>query len=98
MGVAKTYSRDFGGIKSDGMYSEAFGDAFGQTQPEPPVPTAEPTVSASGRGQRDLIDLSFLKRLEIDDLLIIAIGILLLLDSDISSDMILLFAAAMLFL
>lgn len=90
------YSRDFGGVQSDGIYPGAFDNI-----PEREQPLSEPAVSASpmpGHRQKSLIDLSFLKRLETDDLLIIAIGILLLLDSDISSDMILLFVAAMLFL
>ncbi len=91
------YSRDYGGVQSDGMYSSAYDGQFGseQTVSEPAVSTVSPPAES---GKKSLIDLSFLKRLETDDLLIIAIGILLLLDSDISSDMILLFVAAMLFL
>lgn len=90
------YSRDFGGVQSDGIYSGAFEDVSEHQQP-----SSEPAFSAApaaGHGKNGLIDFSFLKRLETDDLLIIAIGILLLLDSDMSSDMILLFVAAMLFL
>ncbi len=88
------YSRDFGGVQSDGIYSGVLRDVSEQQQP-PSEPAFSP---AAERNRNSLIDFSFLKRLETDDLLIIAIGILLLLDSDISGDMILLFVAAMLFL
>lgn len=85
------YSRDFGSVQDGGGFAPQWQEPI--SVPEVPETPTEPVQT-----HKSFIDLSFLKRLETDDLLIIAIGILLLLDSDMSSDMILLFIAAMLFL
>ncbi len=77
------YSRDYGGIQSDGVLHQAMEDYRDEIYGNPPA-------------KKPLIDISFIKNLQTDDLLIIAIGLLLLLDSDMSSDMILLLVAAML--
>ncbi len=85
------YSRDFGTVQDGGGFAP-------QWHEPTPVPEAPEVPIEPIQTHKSFIDLSFLKKLETDDLLIIAIGILLLLDSDMSSDMILLFIAAMLFL
>ncbi len=46
--------------------------------------------------RRSLLSLDFLRNIEIDDLILIAIGVLLLLDSDSSNDFIIILIAAML--
>lgn len=78
------YSRDYGGIQSDGNLNDVMNDYREEIYGKPSSPS-----------QKSLIDMSFIKNLQVDDLLIIAIGVLLLLDSDVSSDMILLLVAAM---
>ena len=91
----KIYSRDFGGIKSDGQlynlereYNQArryenYENRYDEREncPEPP----------KSKGALD-----FLRRLEIDDLILIGIGILLLLDSDEENDIFLLMIALVL--
>lgn len=85
------YSRDFGSVPEGGGFSSAYTE---QVPADAKPAYAEPLPVQ----QKSLFDLSFLKNMQVDDLLIIAIGVLLLLDSDISADMILLFVCAMLFL
>lgn len=125
------YSRDFGGIRSDGQlkefennwrnqYTQKEYTENSQIKPgipyyehseperiktdhdtfhnEPPVqescpqtPLTSPTKSLFN------INLDFLKKIQIDDLILIGIGILLLLDSDANNDMLIILIAMMLF-
>lgn len=47
--------------------------------------------------KKSLLNLDFLKNIQVDDLILIGIGILLLLDSDTSNDMLIILIALMLF-
>ncbi len=84
------YSRDFGGIQSDGQlynYEREYNEArnreeareFKEENCENQLPVAN-NKKNSGKG------LSFLRDLKLDDLLLIGIGLLLLLDSDEEND------------
>lgn len=76
------YTRDFGGIKSEGQLYNLERE-YNQSrererlEPEPPVP-----ISEKPKG----LKLDFLRDLKLDDLILIGIGILLLLDSDSEND------------
>ena len=87
------YSRDFGGIRSEGQlynfereYNEA--RSFEQKSEDHKEDCPE-TVRRKG-------PLDFLRALEIDDLILIGIGILLLLDSEEENDILVLIIALML--
>ena len=84
------YSRDFGGIQSEGQlynYEREYNEArkyeesndIKEENCEKQLPVAN-TKKGSGKG------LSFLRDLKLDDLLLIGIGLLLLLDSDEEND------------
>ncbi len=47
--------------------------------------------------KKSLLGLDFLKNIQVDDLILIGIGLLLLLDSDASNDMLIILIAMMLF-
>lgn len=88
------YSRDFGGIKSDGQlynmereYNEARRQEEFIHEPETKAPPAEKPKG---------LNLDFLRNLKLDDLILIGIGILLLLDSDGENDMFAIIIAIML--
>lgn len=92
------YSRDFEGIKSEGQlynmeqeYNRQHCDTHSEEASPPdchvPIPEHEPKKPG----------LSFLKNLEIDDLILIGIGILLLLDSDEENDILILIIALLFF-
>ena len=77
------YSREMGGIQSDGQL-------YGMNR-SAPVPEREEPAAETFREQKPckdepkrkgLLDLSFLHDLKIEDLLLIAIGFLLLTDGD----------------
>ena len=91
------YSRDFGGIKSEGTlynmeqeYNQS--RSYGNMQEEwrEPQP-AEQEHPPKGR------TFDFLRNLQIDDLILIGIGILLLLDSEEDNDIFVLIIALLLF-
>lgn len=85
------YSRDYGGIRSDGtLYEMEHG--FYEPREEPPAPAAQSEKGLFG-GR-----LASLRDLKLDDLLLIAIGVLLLLDSDSDPDSAILLVLAMLLL
>lgn len=79
------YSREMGGIRSDGQLygmrqnlteepsSETFSREPPREEPPPPPPPA--------KGRKGLLDLSFLHDLKTEDLLLLAIGFLLLTDN-----------------
>lgn len=89
------YSRDFGGIKSEGQlynfeqeYNRSGGyESYSQQQPE--------EVHHEPPKQKGL-RLDFLRNLKLDDLILIGIGLLLLLDSDEENDIFTLIIALML--
>ena len=93
------YNRDFGGIRSEGQlynyereYNAAREQAKAEAERTKPEENAAP-VCESKKGLR----LDFLRDLRLDDLILIAIGILLLLDSDGDNDMFVLILAFLLF-
>ncbi|MBQ3153681.1 MAG: hypothetical protein IJB88_00475 [Clostridia bacterium] len=77
------YSRDMGGIRSDGqLYGVRPEELTAETvrrppHDEPPLPPPEPRE----KEKKGLLDLSFLHDLKIEDLLLLAIGFLLLTDN-----------------
>lgn len=106
------YSRNFGGIRSDGQlqelednwrkqYSEQRNYDKPDRRPEPTPYTPAPVVkeSCETSSPKRLLDFNFdfLKNIQLDDLILIGIGILLLLDSDASNDMLIVLIAIMLF-
>ena len=84
------YSRDFGGIKSDGqLYNleREYNESMHRDPPHEEVHKEEregaekvPNLPRKG------FSLDFLRDLKLDDLILIGIGILLLLDSDSEND------------
>ena len=97
------YSRDFGGIKSDGQlynYEREYNESRERAEREyereyerePPEEKIEPI-----RERKKGLKLDFLRDLKLDDLILIAIGILLLLDSDGDNDMFVLILAFLIF-
>jgi hypothetical protein len=87
------YSRDFGGIRSEGQlynFEREYNEARSFEQKSEDHKEACPeTVRRKG-------PLDFLRTLEIDDLILIGIGILLLLDSEEENDILVLIIALML--
>ncbi len=82
------YSRDFGGIKSDGQlynlereYNESY-----RHDPPPHVNEERIENGCAPDLPKKGFSLDFLRNLKIDDLILIGIGILLLLDSDSEND------------
>ncbi|MBQ9793375.1 MAG: hypothetical protein IKK06_06175 [Clostridia bacterium] len=93
------YSREMGGIQSDGQL-------YGMNRPAP-VPEREEPAAETFREQKPckdepkrkgLLDLSFLHDLKIEDLLLIAIGFLLLTDGDGENNDLLIILVALLLL
>lgn len=86
------YSRDFGGSISEGQlynlereYKEAQSREAFSPPPPPPLEEQKRSVPEEREPQKGL-RTDFLRNLKLDDLLLIAIGILLLLDSDSEND------------
>lgn len=90
-----TYSREMGGIRSDGQLYE-LQRRMQQEPPEPPPreplreepvqetmahPAPPPPPSPKSPDRGGILNLSFLRDLKMDDLLLLAIGFLLLTDS-----------------
>ena len=90
------YTRDFGGIRSEGTLYNMEHGLYGNAR-EPERESGENGLAA-GMPRKTVSGglLDSLRGLKLDDLLIIAIGVLLLLDSDADNDMILLLIAAVL--
>ena len=92
------YTRDFGNIRSEGtLYNMEHG-----LYPPARDPEGDPAENAAPaeKPRRPLAGgiLSSLRELKLDDLLLIAIGLLLLLDSDSENDPALLLLAALMLL
>lgn len=95
------YSRDFGGIKSEGQlynmereYNENREKSESRREPEREQINEE---SASPPQERSRgLRLDFLRDLKLDDLILIGIGLLLLLDSEGENDIFVLIIAFML--
>lgn len=86
-----TYSREMGGIRSDGQLYEL--QRRMQQEPPPPPPPQEPVREEPAKeamtpppppkvpDRGGLLNLSFLRDLKMDDLLLLAIAFLLFTDS-----------------
>lgn len=84
------YSRDFGGIRSEGqLYNlqQEYASSRNNDYPEQKEETPREREKPKGFG------LDFLRDLKIDDLILIGIGILLLLDSESENDIFVLLIA-----
>ena len=89
------YSRDFGNIRSEGtLYNLEHGLYEDRGAPEPD--RAEGYAAEAPRKPLAGGIVDTLRGLKLDDLLIIAIGVLLLRDSEPGNDMIILLVAALL--
>lgn len=97
------YSREMGGIRSDGqLYTmELLREDYRETpSPEPPPPAeqsaCETSAPATGKG---ILNLSFLQDIKLEDLLLLAIGFLLLTgDGDGNNDLLILLVGLLLLL
>ena len=97
------YSRDFGGIKSDGQlynYEREYNENFRRDNDQryeyaPPESQNECPVTQKEKDKG--LRLDFLRDLRIDDLILIGIGLLLLLDSEGENDIFVLLIALLLF-
>lgn len=97
------YNRNFGGIKSEGQlynyereYNESRERAARDAETEIAREAAEERREPVCERQKST-KLGFLRDLRLDDLILIAIGILLLLDSDGDNDLFVLIIAFLLF-
>lgn len=101
------YSNSFEQSRKSGVPEEYESQFIRREEPQaepayqPPAPAEEPQavpVSAKPVGDGILSKaMSLFRGLEFDDILLIAIGVLLLLDSDEDNDVIVIFIALMLF-
>lgn len=82
------YSRDFGGIKSDGQLYNLEREYNESYRHDPPLRSKEERIESDCAPElpKKGFSLDFLRELKIDDLILIGIGILLLLDSDSEND------------
>ena len=90
------YNRDFGGIKSEGQlynFEQEYNASHRQEEP----PSSEPSASQNPR-ERDASPSrnGLFRHLQIDDLILIGIGILGLLDSEQNNDIFVLVLALLL--
>ena len=86
------YSRDFGGIKSEGQLYNFERDYNQSRRFEQEKEDHKENCPETVRRKSPL---DFLRNLEIDDLILIGIGILLLLDSEEENDILVLIIALM---
>ena len=101
------YNRDFGGIKSEGQlynYEKEYNESRARAEREYAAEREyekeapeENTQAVRECGKKKGIKLDFLRDMRLDDLILIAIGVLLLLDSDGDNDMFVLIIAFLLF-
>lgn len=98
------YSRDFGGIRSEGIRSEGqlynlereYNEARAREDGPAPSPPPAPPSPHGEHGGKKGFRLDFLRDLKLDDLILIGIGLLLLLDSDGDNDIFVLILAFLL--
>lgn len=99
------YSREMGGIRSDGqLYGMRPEELTAETvrrppheEPSPPPPP--PPSPPKEKEKKGLLDLSFLHDIKTEDLLLLAIGFLLLTDSgDDNNDLLILLVGLLLLL
>ncbi len=86
------YSRDFGGIRSEGQLYNLERE-YNEARVREDAPPPEPVHSAPPKKS---FRLDFLRDLKLDDLILIGIGLLLLLDSDGDNDIFVLILAFLL--
>ena len=98
------YSRDFGGIRSEGQlynyereYNESRHREEHRRENEQDYENETCSRAPSEPERQKGLRLDFLRNLRLDDLILIGIGILLLLDSDGDNDIFVLLIAALLF-
>ncbi len=96
------YSRDFGGIQSEGQlyrmeqeYNQRAREE--QCSPPPPPPAANNCEKSGEDCHKRGLGLDFLRGLQLDDLILIAIGILLLLDGENETDILIFLIAFLVF-
>lgn len=90
------YSREMGGIRSDGqLYTMGHGrEEYCEPPPSPPSPPCEAPAPPAKKG---ILDLSFLQNLKLEDLLVFAIAFLLLTgDGDGNNDLLILLVGLLL--
>lgn len=87
------YSRDFGGIKSDGQLYRM--EQEYNSAPREEIQSPEKCEKREEMPRRGSFD--FLRDLKLDDLILIAIGILLLLDGENENDIFVFLIAFLLF-
>ncbi|MEG2003269.1 MAG: hypothetical protein RRY76_00025 [Clostridia bacterium] len=96
------YSRSTGGIESDGQlkkFEEQYSSQFSKPKEEPLPPQPESIKECASKPKMGLFDKAkdLIGSLKMDDLILIAIGVLLLIDSDEDNDIIIVFIIALLF-
>ncbi len=90
------YSRDFGGIKSEGQLYNMEREYNQNRNYEPFHQPEEDCKNQPEVPQKRLFKTDFLRNLKLDDLILIGIGLLLLLDSEEENDIFTLIIALML--
>ncbi|MBR5779010.1 MAG: hypothetical protein IKY21_00115 [Clostridia bacterium] len=97
------YNRNFGGIKSEGQlynYEREYNESRERAEREAERETSSEAIKERPEPACDRkkgLKLDFLRDLRLDDLILIAIGLLLLLDSDGDNDLFVLIIAFLLF-
>lgn len=90
------YSRDFGGIKSEGQLYNMEREYNESRRFDDYPPHEQECTHLPEKEKSKGFKLDFLRNLEIDDLILIGIGILLLLDSEEDNDIFVLIIALLL--
>ena len=91
------YNSSYGGIESDGTLHKMSREQW-QNIPHEEHPENTPAFKDEKCGKKGIFGSSFLKNLEIDDLILIGIAILLLLDGDGDNDIFVFVIAALVLL
>ena len=94
------YSREMGGIRSDGqLYSMGYGGEEYREMPSPPSQPPPPCPPPDLAPKKSFLNLSFLQDLKLEDLLLLAIGFLLLTgEGDGNNDLLILLIGLLLLL
>ena len=92
------YSREMGGIRSDGqLYSMGHFEEEYREVPSAPSQPPPPCAPPAPTPKKGLLDLSFLQEIKLEDLLLLAIGFLLL-TGDGNNDLLILLVGLLLLL